>query len=101
MQAKTPDFFMTKEHAARLQRFFAGKIQSFVHADPESCQQNHRIFFGDSIGGIPIDHPFEEESFRAILVGGNWLPSIWHFPINIGFLSSSQLTKSYFSGRGG
>ena len=26
-----------------------------------------------------------------------WWPSIWHFPINIGFLSSSQLTKSYFS----
>ena len=25
-----------------------------------------------------------------------WLPSIWHFPINIGLLSSSQLTNSYF-----
>ena len=25
----------------------------------------------------------------------------WHFPINIGLLSSSQLTNSYFSGRGG
>ena len=25
-----------------------------------------------------------------------WLPSIFHFPINIGFMSSSQLTNSYF-----
>ena len=28
------------------------------------------------------------------LVGGVGLPSIWHFPRNIGLLSSSQLTKS-------
>ena len=26
-----------------------------------------------------------------------WLPWIWHFPRNIGFMSSSQLTNSYFS----
>ena len=26
-----------------------------------------------------------------------WLPSIWYFPMNIGLLSSSQLTNSYFS----
>ena len=29
------------------------------------------------------------------LVGGDWLPSIFYFPIHIGFRSSSQLTKSY------
>ena len=36
-------------------------------------------------------------SFKSKLVGGNWLPWIWHFPINIGFRLSSQLTNSYFS----
>ena len=36
-----------------------------------------------------------EKSFHSWLVV--WLPWIWHFPRNIGFLSSSQLTKSYFS----
>ena len=32
-----------------------------------------------------------------LLLGGNWLPWILYFPINIGLLSSSQMTKSYFS----
>ena len=31
------------------------------------------------------------------LVGGNWLPFGLFSHINIGFISSSQLTKSYFS----
>ena len=39
--------------------------------------------------------------FVSHLVGGDWLPSIWHFPINIGLLSSSQLTNSNLFQRGG
>ena len=31
------------------------------------------------------------------LVGGEWLPSIFYFPRNIGNFSSSQLTNSYLS----
>ena len=31
------------------------------------------------------------------LVGGDWLPSILDVPRNIGLMSSSQLTNSYFS----
>ena len=42
-------------------------------------------------------HEDEFDKDRCRLVGGNWLPWIWHFPINIGLLSSSQLTNSYFS----
>ena len=37
------------------------------------------------------------KSFSPWLVGGEWLPSIFNFPINIGFRLSSQLTNSYFS----
>ena len=36
-----------------------------------------------------------------LLVGGEWLPWILNVPMNIGLVSSSQLTNSYFSGRGG
>ena len=32
-----------------------------------------------------------------VVTCGNWLPWIWHFPIHIGLLSSSQFTNSYFS----
>ena len=35
---------------------------------------------------------------RTHLVGGNWLPSIFYFPINIGFRLSSQLTFIFFRG---
>ena len=66
--------------------------------------KNHRFFH-------PVDEgwPYDELCNRwwddgyvmaydyDDLVGGLWLPSMTYFPMNIGFLSSSQLTKSYFS----
>ena len=51
-----------------------------------------RFFFnvhGDSLGCY---------RFKQSLVGGNWLPSIWHFPRNTGLLSSSQLTHIFQRG---
>ena len=35
--------------------------------------------------------------YQWILVGGDWLPSIFYFPINIGVRKKYQLTNSYFS----
>ena len=35
---------------------------------------------------------------NSLLVGGEWLPWIWNFPINIGLRLSSQLTFIFFRG---
>ena len=37
---------------------------------------------------------------NPILVGGNWLPSIWHFPRNIGFMSNHPLIDEVIFFRG-
>ena len=36
----------------------------------------------------------DDQTRQLFRVGGDWLPWIWHFPRNIGCLSSSQLTNS-------
>ena len=53
---------------------------------------------------INVHHPFEIFEIRILpnknLVGGDWLPSIWHFPRNIGNFISSQLTHIFQDGLG-
>ena len=68
------------------------------------------------IGWTTIASPSNQEAFRTLhgelvsnrlqnqfqMFTGWWFGCYqFYFPINIGLLSSSQLTNSYFSGRGG
>ena len=73
------------------------------------CLGNPNNILGLGLGqkdGVPIDpqnklwFSMKPSRFKILNWLVVWLPSIWNFPIHIGNVKKSQLTNSYFSGRG-
>ena len=70
---------------------------------PAPTAQLHVALFGRSVshGSRPApvgNHRNAAVKCYCLVVGGNWLPSIWHFPRNILGMSSSQLTHIFQRG---